>query len=245
MKNVQWFTFRNDSGETIPAHSFIREDKGSKDDDGQIWITAKKPNASGLGKDIYVTGSLAVPDGGWGVCTNSRIVAVQYDDTDAPIAGDVIGPKSGSWVGWKDQPGAKVLVMKAATEENEINLAWIVRDNANCPTANAIFGITLVGPPTGGAWGIYSWDIDGTAEAITGLSFDCTAAALQTAIEGHSAVGAGNVTVTGGPADEVNFRVEFGGDLAGLFIETPLINFGSLAGTGVGGMAWPLQLGRG
>lgn len=238
--NPDWYRFKNDSGEEIPPHAFIRADNGNKDADGQVWISAKKPNASGMGSDIYVNGPLAVPNGGWGFCTNSQIVAIQYDDTDAPIAGDIIGPKSGSWLGWKDYSGAQVLTLNDTNETMPI--AWIVRQN--CKRQNHKIVITLFGPPTGGTWDLPTWNIDGSTDSITGLSATCTAATLETEIEGHSGVGSNNVQVSGGPADSANFIVEFIGDLANKEIDTPIVDYGSLTGTVVGGLAYPIQIGR-
>ncbi len=114
----------------------------------------------------------------------------------------------------------------------------------SCAGQNAVFIITLIGPPTGGTWGIDSWEVDGSTDTLSGLAHNISAASLETALEGHSGIGSGNVTVTGGAGNVANFRVELMGDLANLFVELPLINFGSLTGTGVGGLAYVVQIGR-
>lgn len=117
-------------------------------------------------------------------------------------------------------------------------------DGAGCPAANAVFMITLAGPPTSGTWAM-EWNIGGTNSVLTSVAYNVSAASLVTNIESHANVGSGDVAVTGGPGNTTNFRVEFQGALANQFIETPIIHFGSLAGVGaVTGFAWPIQIGR-
>ena len=113
-----------------------------------------------------------------------------------------------------------------------------------CDSQNAWFIITLFGPPTGGTWSLDSWPINGTTASITSLSYSITAASLKTAIEGHGGVGSGNVDVTGGNGNQANFLVKFKSALANKAIETPVVNFSSLTGTGIGGIAYPVQIGR-
>jgi hypothetical protein len=69
--------------------------------------------------------------------------------------------------------------------------------------------VTISGAPTGGS---FTLTFDG---ATTGaISFDATAAAVQTALEGLATIGAGNVAVTGGPGPGTPWTVTFTGALA-------------------------------
>lgn len=113
----------------------------------------------------------------------------------------------------------------------------------DCDPQNAVFIVTLFGPPTGGTWRT-SWKIGGSTELLAAVAHSATAATYQTNIITHSNVGSGDVLVTGGPGNTTNYRVEFTGALAHTFIETPLIQFSSLTGTGIGGIAYPVQIGR-
>lgn len=242
MKNVQWFSFRNDSGEEIPPHAIITADDGFNDEDGKIWISAIQPNASGISYLNYVNGPLAVPNGKTGLCTNSQIVAVAFDDADPPVAGDSLGPVSGEWLGFKGATGFKVISLSHSSQEKQ--LAWCVR-RESCPKQNAIIVITLFGPPTGGTWSLNGWEINGSTDSVSTLAYNISAATLQSDLEGHSGVGSGNVSVIGGPGNSANFIVEFVGSLAGEPVATPVVTFGSLTGPGaVGGIAYPVQIGR-
>lgn len=115
---------------------------------------------------------------------------------------------------------------------------------SDCAPQNAIFVVTLFGPPTGGTWQM-QWDIGGTDSTLTAVNHNVTDSSLVTNIETHAEVGSGDVAVSGGPANTANFLVEFQGSLANTFIPTPIIHYGSLTGPGaVGGIAYPVQIGR-
>jgi len=77
---------------------------------------------------------------------------------------------------------------------------------------NAIQAITLIGTPTSGTFSL-RYAGYGTA----GLAYNITAAALETALEAVTSIGAGNVSVTE-PTDNT-YYVEFIGDLAGQAVE--------------------------
>jgi hypothetical protein len=72
------------------------------------------------------------------------------------------------------------------------------------------------------------------AQTTAPLAFDATPALVQTALEGLSTVGTGNVTVTGGPGNEAGsspYKVKFGGTLGGKNVE-PLAVDGSALTSG-------------
>ena len=73
---------------------------------------------------------------------------------------------------------------------------------------NAIQAVTLLGTPTGGTWSLrYS------GYAISGQSYAVSSGTLETALEGLTSIGAGNVSVS----EEVDgvYLIEFIGDFAG------------------------------
>jgi hypothetical protein len=69
--------------------------------------------------------------------------------------------------------------------------------------------ITISGGPTGGTW-------TATYNSVTSgaIPFNATATAVQTALQAMSSIGAGNVTVTGGPGPGTPYVVTFAGTLA-------------------------------
>lgn len=151
--------------------------------------------------------------------------------------------ESGEYVAQSGAAGPlEILYAPGGTGEKECVVRFV--GVSQCNTANAKFGVTLIGPPTGGTWSFNAWEVDGSTDSVSGLAFDITAADLETALEGHSGIGSGNVSVSGGPGDDANFLVELTGDAGAMFVENPIIGFGSLTGTGVGGLAWPVQIGR-
>jgi hypothetical protein len=79
---------------------------------------------------------------------------------------------------------------------------------ANVAAANQVWTVTLVGPPTGGTFALA---FEG---ASTGqLPYNEAAAALQTALQGLSTVGAGNMTVAGNAGGP--YTITAAGTLAG------------------------------
>jgi hypothetical protein len=67
---------------------------------------------------------------------------------------------------------------------------------------------------TEGGSGLTSFTITFDGETTVSIDDDATAATVQAALEDLDSVGAGNVTVTGGPLASGAFTVTFGGDLA-------------------------------
>jgi hypothetical protein len=84
-------------------------------------------------------------------------------------------------------------------------------------------------------------------QTTVALPFDATAAAVDGALEALTTVGAGNVTVTGGPGDGAGSRpyaIEFGGDFAGANAPTLTTDATSLtggAGTAVIAVTQPVR----
>lgn len=118
------------------------------------------------------------------------------------------------------------------------NTRWvIVGSGGGCPAANAIWGITLFGVPRGGSWTAFL-----RGQSTGALPYNISGPALQTALEGLSSIGAGNVRVTTGGG--FNYQVEFVETLGHQPITGFLINVISLLGHGVGGTSFLVQQGR-
>ncbi len=89
--------FTNSSGSTIPAYGVFRVSDSSVGTDGVVNVVAKQPDGSS--SLYYVNQSIAVDDGKEGShFTEEDIFPVLYDETETtPVAGDLIGPQSGSF----------------------------------------------------------------------------------------------------------------------------------------------------
>lgn len=89
---------------------------------------------------------------------------------------------------------------------------------------------TTTGTVTGGTWSI-DYTINGTTNTISSIDDATSAAALQTAIEGHAEVAPGDVECFGGNFPDVAIYCKFIGNLASTNIPLPTPNSGSLTGT--------------
>lgn len=69
--------------------------------------------------------------------------------------------------------------------------------------------VTITGSPTGGTFVLRFG-----GQNTSALAYNCSASAMQTALEALSSIGSGNVVVTGGPGPGTAFTVEFQGTLA-------------------------------
>lgn len=77
------------------------------------------------------------------------------------------------------------------------------------PGVNEQQQVAITGAPTGG-----TFTLTYSAQTTTGIGYNTTAGATQTALEGLSNIGAGDVVVTGGPLPGTPLVVEFTGALA-------------------------------
>jgi hypothetical protein len=68
------------------------------------------------------------------------------------------------------------------------------------------------------------------SQTTSALAYNITASALQTALEGLSSIGTGNVRVTGGPGASAALTVEFIGNLGQQNVNAMTTNAGSLTG---------------
>ena len=100
----------------------------------------------------------------------------------------------------------------------------VVVPNVEDGTRNAVFDVSFTNTATGGTWtlGFFVPGTMGQPVWASGLAWNISAAALQTALE--AVLGSGNITVTGGPAPSGIFRLTFGGAYAGLYVQQPLMH---------------------
>lgn len=115
---------------------------------------------------------------------------------------------------------------------------------ADCPAQNTKHMLALFGKPTGGTFTYQVTTSLGTSTS-SGIAYNASASTLQTALEGLSCIGSGNVVCAGGSIEQANVSVEFQGALANEAIDLPILNwFNVSGGTGVGMVAWWDQVGR-
>lgn len=74
--------------------------------------------------------------------------------------------------------------------------------------------VTVTGTPTGGT---YTLTFD--SQTTSGIAFDATASAVQTALEGLSNIDSGDVVCAGGPHPDTAVTVTFGGQYDGVDVE--------------------------
>jgi len=85
--------------------------------------------------------------------------------------------------------------------------------------------VAITGSPTGGH---YHMSYGG--QTTGDISYDATAADVQSALESLSTIGTGNVTCTGGPSPDSDIVVEFTGDLGGSNVDLMTIDASGLTG---------------
>lgn len=104
-----WEVFKNQSSEEIPAHAVMRTESVTSWDN-RIILEATKPNTYGSYWSHRINGPTAVAAGRYGLCRLGGIAAALYDAADGtPNAGDLWGPRSGSWKLRKDTPGWRIV----------------------------------------------------------------------------------------------------------------------------------------
>jgi hypothetical protein len=96
---------------------------------------------------------------------------------------------------------------------------------------NEVHKISLVGTYTGGTFTL-TYNV-GAGNVTTGnIAWNATAAAVQTALQALTGVGAGQVLVTGGPGPNSPWFVQWTGTLGGQVIATGTVNGTNLTGNG-------------
>lgn len=114
--------------------------------------------------------------------------------------------------------------------------AWIPTGGAGgggtCEARNEEQSVYMTGSISGGNFDLV-YSINGIATLLT-VEYDWTAAEVQTELETHSQIAAGDVDVTGGPLPSASIKIEFTGDLAAKLVPIPETDITSLTGTGPG-----------
>lgn len=240
---IRWITFRNDSGETVPAYAVIRITGVGDEGSMGFVLTADKPNEETDSYRYYVNSGLAVAADTYGKCTEAMSpIPVLIDESEGDLEfGQEVGPEDDEWKVTSEGEGfiflgyftdAAVFVTKQSggghCEQNEQRQ------------------ISFNGTPTGGSW-VMTLVVNGVSSNLT-VPYNASATSLRTLIEGHSEVGAGNVTVTGTGSSFPGgaMLVEFTGDLANQPIGAMIQNVNGLTGgTGVGVHIVRIQKGAG
>ena len=154
------------------------------------------------------------------------ITRIVYNITTSTIPQDWISVKRDKWGSWLADTGGT--------------------GSAACTPQNAIMKITIIGVPDAGFLTL-SQTINAVQEDID-IWFDATAAEVETAFEGHSEIGIGDVLASGGPLQTTAVLIEFIGNLADTNIALPIesiTNLGTSSGTGTGSPDITDQIGIG
>jgi len=106
----------------------------------------------------------------------------------------------------------------------------LLQGNASGSAASQVFSVKLPSVVSGGTWKLGVQPLTPSdVQWATGLAWNVSAGALQSALEALSAIGVGNVAVTGGPAPAA-YTLTFQGTLAGLHMRPILFDGGALTG---------------
>lgn len=153
-RGVRVVTYRNDSGETIPAYALIQF-TGTAEVNGQIVWTATKWDGGSTGDVFYFNGPSDVADGRTGFAIQPNTAQwVLYDDADTPAFQEEWGPVANSFeIG---SGGSGFLVMSAPTSGRVLAVAksggsgvQVIRfeiDSVDCSICNATASV-LSRPP--------------------------------------------------------------------------------------------------
>jgi hypothetical protein len=109
--------------------------------------------------------------------------------------------------------GKKAIEQAINLAPNTVFARGTVLGQVGTASANDVQTLTIGGTPTGGTFPISGTNpLTGNAVAVTGLAFNASAAAVQTALTAATAFGTGNVTVTGSAGGP--YTITFVGALA-------------------------------
>lgn len=93
------------------------------------------------------------------------------------------------------------------------------------PKSNEVQSVAITGGPTGG-----TYTLTYSGQTTAGIAYDATAAAVRSALEALSNIGAGNVSTSGGPHPGSAVTVTFTGVLAGTDVAQMTASAASLTG---------------
>lgn len=226
---IRAVTFRNDSGETIPAFGVIKISDTVQQQDIYLYKGEKPdPDTTPSHLVFYINGPFDVVDGDEGLCyvPTSGVWAL-YDSANTPAVNESWGPAEGSWELSKD--GTGFLILSSETSDGKV----IVQSQGGCSSRNEFWQLSVLGSPTGGTFDM-DLTVNGTKDTLT-FDYNSTAAQVKTELATHTNIVATDLDVTGGDFPDSTINIEFKGDLANSFIPAPVFDWSSL--TGGNGMA--------
>jgi len=106
-RDSKWFTYRNDSGEAIPAYACLQLTGNAFDDSGRVILTVAKPNADSIA-GCPLNGHRSVAIGGFGRCTFEPWRAL-YNAASTPAFGESWGSEANQWPIKKGNTGFQIL----------------------------------------------------------------------------------------------------------------------------------------
>lgn len=111
----------------------------------------------------------------------------------------------------------------------------------SCEDRNERWAVYLTGSISSGNLTLVT-TVNGATENVT-FAYNASISTVETAFEGHSEIGSGNVVVTGGSLPTTNIQVEFINDLAAKLVPVAMANISGLSGTAVGCIVVRLERG--
>jgi hypothetical protein len=210
-----------------------------------LYFTGVAPVAGG--KFVVALRPIKAGEMGKAVCAGPVLCRLDVEDDEATYTGaDMIGDDSeklsAGGSGWAS------IIWK---QEGEGTVWGVISIGgaSGCAPQNEVQTITIFGQPTGGTFGVVLTlkdddDLDVT-ETIE-IAFDANAAAVTTALEGHSEATPGDFLVTGAGFPNNEMRVEFQGELENTHVDKMLAaDLDDLTGgSGVGVQIIPVEHGH-
>ena len=125
-RDTRWQSFRNVSGEEVPAFGLVELTGQEELEGGLIWQADKPDTTTESDQNaavLAVNGPVRVPIGGYGECSQDWPMQVLFGE--ALTRKDRCGPKSGSWAVWGGNRTAFAYLGDDATDDDE-ERGWIV-----------------------------------------------------------------------------------------------------------------------
>ncbi len=145
------------------------------------------------------------------VSANRSILSFMLD-IDPQIPSEVIRPEGHKYAtGVINAKEWTEATLKGSLNYNDIIhllSACVAVSSPSSPTGNGTWTVTITGTPSGG-----TFTLQFNGQTTSTIAYNANAATVQAALVALSTVGAGNVTVTGGPGPGTPYTVTFGGAL--------------------------------
>lgn len=240
--------FYNLTNEIIPAFAVMQIAAMTKKR-GRFIYAVEKPDGVTTGqREFLINGPIEVEpeEFGTGADAVQPVLAKMNEGEDSPVIFGEYGPEEDSWflsstkTGFVSQcSGQNIASEGISNDPLTVMVKRVSGSGGGCSGQNEQQGLFIIGNPTGGTFTL-------TVGALTtsALDYDATAEDIQAAIEALDGYTSGDITVSGGPANEAALVLTWGGELAETApgIITP--NWGLLEGFGVGIVVTRFQAGR-